>query len=134
VDERGRFGYESSGDSGRQSGALTAMGASCVMDPRAGGGEAGLKERVRLALALPHEETGLSDFYGDFFLVDALDKAGDREAAEMAEAVRMAMTARRGCSIGRDGSWTPDARWGKVGGKVYSTALATLALDSRRRM
>jgi len=134
VDERGRFGYESSGDSGTESGSLTAMGASCVMDPRLGGGTEDLKARVRLALALPPEETGLADFYRDFFLVDALDKAGDREAAEMAEAVRKAMTARHECSIQRDGSWTPDGRWGQVGGKIYSTALATLSLDSRRRM
>jgi len=28
------------------------------------------------------------------------------------------------------GSWNPDGVWGEVGGRVYSTAMATLSLES----
>ena len=134
VDSRGQFGYEAPGDVGRESRTLIAMGASCMMDRRLHGVEETLRGRVRQALVGGPAETGLTDFYRDYFLVDALEKAGDAEALTLAESIRNTMTARRGAGEYRDGSWTPDERWGRVGGRVYSTALAALSLNSGRRM
>jgi hypothetical protein len=134
VDGKGRFGYERAGDSGADSGALTAMGASCVMDPRVAGMDLPVRKNIRAALAFLPEDIGVADFYRDFFLVDALQKAGDGEALALANGIRRNMTSRHAAAGNQDGSWTPDERWGSVGGKIYSTALAALSLDSRRRM
>jgi hypothetical protein len=65
-----------------------------------------------------------TDYFRAYFLARALERGRDAASQERLAALRGDLLQRQV----RDGSWSPDDQWGRAGGRLYSTALASLAL------
>lgn len=80
---------------------------------------------------------GRADPYYWFWGSDAMRQVGGARWRTWRRALESAVTAhQRGTAQGAAaaGSWDPVGPWGEVGGRVYSTALTTLALQSSYRL
>lgn len=130
ADDDGSFGYRQKRDFPEGARTLTAMGAMSVLDEAAEGLLSPARRRAihaqieRLAAA---PANGI-DYYQWYFLSVALKKMGEGAPRQQLSALRdqlIALQVRRGPDAG---SWNADDRWSPVGGRVYSTAMASLAL------
>jgi hypothetical protein len=65
-----------------------------------------------------------ADYFRAYFLVRALQRGGDAASQQRLAAVRSGLLEQQVS----DGSWSPDDQWGRAGGRLYATALASLAL------
>ncbi len=127
IDAEGRAGYRRSGDHPHGSETLTAAAALCFLergtsqDPRV----------VRMIENIRRDALGAPslDLYRVFFQAAALraDPEPDDEISAIAARLRHEQE-REGADAG---SWPPLDRWSAAGGRVYSTALALLALSGR---
>ncbi|MBN1268678.1 MAG: terpene cyclase/mutase family protein [Kiritimatiellae bacterium] len=135
TDGRGFFGYEQAGHFPEGSRTLTSMGAYCAFTAEreripaarrlAAGARRGLSESVRSDDAW--------DYYQAYFQASALHEAGDEEFLQTLSELQadiVALQVQRGGAPA--GSWEPDDRWGRVGGRLYSTTMAMLALTPGR--
>lgn len=131
VDAEGRAGYRRGGDHPHGSETLTAAAALCFIergtdtDPRL----ARMLENIRRDVG--NASTSI-DLYRAFFQAAALraDPAPDDELPLLTARLRAAQE-----MDGEEaGSWPPLDRWSTAGGRVYSTALALLALGGDRKM
>jgi hypothetical protein len=68
------------------------------------------------------------DFYSAYFLASALKHADDASSRDRLTAIRRTLLASQIHGGSDSGSWAPDDQWGRVGGRLYSTALASLSL------
>lgn len=76
-------------------------------------------------------QSGALDFYRVYFASAALKQA-DTPTARRRLAGLQGELLRRQITEGEEtGSWAPDDQWGRVGGRLYSTALASLTLEKR---
>lgn len=72
------------------------------------------------------------DFYNFYFTVTALRSEPNPETQSQLEALRARLVSQQVESTDEeDGSWPPDDQWGRVGGRLYSTALASMSLHNR---
>ncbi|HMP76244.1 MAG TPA: hypothetical protein PKE12_08115 [Kiritimatiellia bacterium] len=126
VDEEGRAGYRRGGDHPHGSETLTAAAALCFLDrgadldPRL----ARMVDNIRRDIG---DAAAPLDLYRTFFQAAALraDPEPDTELPALAARLRAVQDLE-----GDDaGSWPPLDRWSSAGGRVYSTALALLALN-----
>jgi hypothetical protein len=79
------------------------------------------------------EASGSIDMYYWYYGSLAMYQIGKRSWSEWSRALRKALVPnqrREGCARG---SWDPVGPWGREGGRVYSTAMCTLALQSSWR-
>jgi hypothetical protein len=135
VDDRGDFGYHQARDVPGASDTLTAMGAFCLFTAAremqgldAAGTLAG--EALRRKLAARPEQV---DFYRWYFTASALGCGDDPSYGTMLTELQDSV-ARKLARSGPDaGSWDPVGRWGSVGGRLYSTCMATLSLQQTPR-
>ena len=70
-------------------------------------------------------EAGYLDCY---FAVVRLHRQGTPEAAAHIQAIRQRLMASQSRTGDDSGSWEPTDQWSRAGGRIYSTALASLAL------
>jgi len=146
----GLTGYESPGDEGsrllgvhgdpypfaRGLSCMTAVGVLC----RIIGGESRRSDAVRLGVA--HLEAHPPEwrptqgkrfatihFYAWYYGSAALHLAGGRAWDEWSGALKLALVPNQRTGGCADGSWDPLDEWGAAGGRVTSTALATLTLE-----
>ncbi len=130
ASDDGSFGYRRSGDFPEGSRTLTAMGAMSLLDVAEGNllpaaRRAAIKARVqRLATASQPD----MDYYGRYFLSAALKRMNEDTARQQLDAMRHAVAARQVRQGPEQGSWNADDRWSTAGGRVYATAMASLAL------
>ncbi len=68
------------------------------------------------------------DFYSAYFLASALKHADDASSRDQLNTIRRTLVASQIQGGSDSGSWAPDDQWGRVGGRLYSTALASLSL------
>ncbi len=68
------------------------------------------------------------DFYQAFFLASVLKQSDDAPSREKLATIRHALLISQVRDGSDSGSWAPDDQWGRVGGRLYSTALASLSL------
>jgi hypothetical protein len=68
------------------------------------------------------------DFYRAYFLTAALKRGRDEPSRLRLAAIRKALLLRQVSDGSDSGSWPADDRWGRAGGRLYSTALASLSL------
>lgn len=68
------------------------------------------------------------DFYNARLLAAVLGRPGDSPAQEKLAAIREMLLATQERDGAANGSWAPGEQWGRVGGRLYSTAVASLAL------
>lgn len=79
------------------------------------------------ATSVPH--THDVDFYQAYFLASLLKQSNDTPSLEKLAAIREALLTSQVRDGSESGSWAPDDQWGRVGGRLYSTSLASLALE-----
>ena len=70
------------------------------------------------------DKPGYADFYYWYYGTLACFEVGGADETKWETALRDAVLARQK----PDGSWDPEDAWGFAGGRVYSTAILTLAL------
>lgn len=68
------------------------------------------------------------DFYNAHFLASVLKQSNDSSSRENLASIRESLLTTQVRDGSDSGSWSPDDQWGRVGGRLYSTALASLAL------
>lgn len=69
------------------------------------------------------------DFYGAYFLTAAAYRASNAISSQQLAEVRENLVQSQVVSGETAGSWAPVDRWGRAGGRLYSTALASLSLE-----
>jgi len=134
VDGSGYFGYERPEQFPDGPGTLTMMGAHCLfaarrldvpVDPV-------LAARVMQGIAALAGEKP-DDYYGAYFYSSALSEADSEAFADALAAARASLIARQQTTDSEPGPWPADDRWGRVGGQIYSTSMALLALTPPER-
>jgi squalene cyclase len=80
---------------------------------------------------LPQPSAGALDFYGAYFLTARLQAQGDLPSQQRLAGLRRTILVRQITGGSEAGTWSPDDRWGRAGGRLYSTALAALTLRGR---
>lgn len=130
VSPQGYFGYEGPQPHAETPAALTLMGAHCLFaardndlmnDPRL---DASVRTAVRI---LARETTG--DYHQTYFMASVITQLGDTNALADTRSIRQTLLARQIRAGSEAGAWqTAGDRWGPTGGKLYSTAMAMLAL------
>jgi len=106
------------------------MGAHCLFaardndlmnDPRL---DASVRTAVRI---LARETTG--DYHQTYFMASVITQLDDTNALADTRSIRQTLLARQIRAGSEAGAWqTAGDRWGTTGGKLYSTAMAMLAL------
>ena len=74
----------------------------------------------------------IDDMAAAWLVVEAIRLVGN-DGDEVADAIRKVAVAhqkRNGCEAG---SWDPNDRWGKIGGRIYATATGALILAATRK-
>lgn len=71
---------------------------------------------------------GNLDYFNAYFATAQLRESQDETSRIRLASIRHALRQKQVQSGSESGSWTPDDRWGQVGGRLYTTALASLAL------
>lgn len=130
MDGAGSFGYQRAGDKAGQNDTLTAMGAFCLLaDPggAAGADVAKVRTALRSAASGWDRET---DFYRWYFLVSALHASGDPQLRSTLGPVYRSLLSTRNREGEHGGTWDPVGAWSSVGGRIYTTAMATLCLEA----
>lgn len=74
---------------------------------------------------------GEINFYRVYFAAAALKQAHTPAALQRLASLQNELLSRQVKGGAEGGSWAPDDQWGLVGGRLYSTALASLSLDIR---
>ncbi len=133
-DRHGRIGYRRPGEFPEGAGVLLASAAFC--DALAGGRHRVPEELRRLwqdRLRLAASSGGEPDpgYYGELLLVSAASAHGMSPRLRQGKDALLVRQLRSG---GQRGSWDPDDRWGPVGGRIYATAAAAMALQAERRI
>jgi hypothetical protein len=130
MDGAGSFGYQRAGDKPGESDTLTAMGAFCLLADRNGAAATDVS-KVRTALRTAasgwDRET---DYYRWYFLVSALHASGDEQLRGALEPVCKSLMTTRNRGGTHGGTWEPVGVWSSVGGRIFSTAMATLCLEA----
>lgn len=71
---------------------------------------------------------GAVDYFAVYFATTQLKKAGDASALDQLSSIRHALLRKQVQQGAESGSWTPDDRWATAGGRLYTTAMVSLAL------
>jgi hypothetical protein len=127
--DRGLYGYRRPDDYPAGSDALTAMSVLCELDCDS---RAGQREDVKrsfgevLSGAAAGKNTG--NYYSAFFVARVLQQAGGRETEALLGQVQRALLVRQVRRGDERGSWEPADAYSGVGGPVYATTMAVLAL------
>lgn len=77
----------------------------------------------------PSANPGKLDFYRAYFLTAALQREHDSFSRQQLADIRRTLLLRQKAGGSDSGSWPADDRWGRAGGRLYSTALASLSLE-----
>jgi len=128
VNEEGHMGYRRANQSPYGTGTLTAAGVTCLA-------RHGHPEDARLIETMAEAvrkttptSTPAMDYYRAFFTSEALASAPGATAGFLRAALREQLVSLQSRTGPNRGSWEPTDRWGRTGGPVYSTALATLCM------
>jgi hypothetical protein len=78
----------------------------------------------------PALRPGAIDYYQVYFTTCALKHTPSADAAERLEGLRRLLLRHQAAEGPDSGSWPPIDQWGRAGGRLYSTAMASLALGS----
>jgi hypothetical protein len=89
-----------------------------------------INEAIRyLSEERPGAASGKPNFYYWYYATLALRQSESAAWREWNESLQQALLSRQETVGDVSGSWNPDTVWGSYGGRVYSTALATLCLE-----
>jgi hypothetical protein len=68
------------------------------------------------------------DYFAVYFATTQLKQAGDATALDQLASIRHALLRKQVQQGAESGSWSPDDRWATAGGRLYTTAMVSLAL------
>ncbi len=71
------------------------------------------------------------DFYRAYFLTASLTREREDSSRRKLASIRHTLLLRQATAGSEAGSWPADDQWGRAGGRLYSTALASLSLRDR---
>jgi hypothetical protein len=135
CDESGRLGYRRAGEFLHGPEALSSMGAYCLLLAKdtsvfPSASRSRLLDRVGFARPAPAGR----NLYRDFFFLSALEALQPGGQRRLPREAIEALASEQVPSGRNRGSWEPatDA-WSSAGGRLYSTAMATLILEIERR-
>jgi hypothetical protein len=136
VDEQGLFGYQRPRDVTESNETLTAMGALCFFLAESQGREGGRKDaadaRIRMALKSAAANPGKQqDYYRWYFVASALSAGKEAGYDQLLADIQNQLLQERSRDAAQTGSWDPVGRWSSVGGRLYTTTMATLSLQER---
>lgn len=135
LDDAGRPGYRHSGDAAGGTPALMAGVNFCLTQAAQHLQDlAQPAEHLPAAInALLQKETVANDLYEEFWLARNLSllpaELRNQRAEQQSRRINPLFTPNGRLA----GSWSPDTTWGRIGGRLYSTAFATLALSEGNR-
>jgi hypothetical protein len=136
CDEAGRIGYRRSGDFPYGPDGLSSMGALCVLldHDRVVFPDA-LRRRLvdRVLRAQVPESPARRDLYREFFLSSALHVLPPGHAGRSREDLPRLLAAEQVRVGPHRGTWEAIGPWAAAGGRLCSTALAALILESPER-
>lgn len=127
TDERGFIGYRKKGDYPYGTETLFLMSSFCLLTTEPENER--LRTRIRDTLKqILSEHPRKRDYYRLYFLINILLLNGDVLSDYTAELQKelLQTQVKRGEN---SGSWEPNDRWSSVGGRIYSTVMATLSLS-----
>jgi len=129
VDEHGYIGYQKKGDFPYGIETLLVMGSFSILtadtesDPH-------LLSRIKKSLKrLLSRKTTPPDYYQLFFLTELLPLLSEDGIDKRIVELQRRLLRRQIKKGINSGSWEPQDRWSSIGGRIYSTAMATLALQ-----
>jgi hypothetical protein len=131
VNGNGYFGYERAQQFPEGPKTLTMMGAYCLLAARRLDipVDPALLARVTRGIGeLAGEKP--TDYYGAFFYSSALTVADPVAFGDALAAAGSSLVAGQRATGDERGTWPADDRWGRAGGRLYSTSMALLALAS----
>lgn len=125
----GQYGYRRPDDYPAGSAALTAMSVFCEMDCDEGAARRpDVKRSVREVLREATAGENPPSYYASFFITRVLQQAGGAETESLLGQVQRALLARQVRAGDDRGSWDLRDAYADVGGRVYATSMAVLAL------
>ncbi|HBA85728.1 MAG TPA: hypothetical protein DCZ95_16725 [Verrucomicrobia bacterium] len=127
-DPSGRIGYSRRNEYPNGHETLTAAGAWCLLNSRPETTPDRLS-RILNAVHTVAQSTDQVDYYRCYFLTRALQAEGSRQAAVLKTRIQQLLLARQTRSGEHTGSCEPTDSWSSAGGRVYTTAMAVLALQ-----
>lgn len=68
------------------------------------------------------------DYFAVYFATTQLRESGDASALDQLSSIRDALLRKQVQQGSESGSWSPDDRWATAGGRLYTTAMVSLAL------
>lgn len=129
ADDSGRFGYQQAGTLKPEAQALCAMGAMVLMatddNPLRPEQQNAIRSRLQRLVEKPLNRP---DYYRDFFVANALKRLSAGPVDRALETLRERLMSRCAVGNGGEGIWPADDRWGRIGGPVYTTAMAAMTL------
>jgi hypothetical protein len=134
VTTSGELAYHSPQQSSGSPTTLTAAGAVCFLLQRDARTVHPMARRLLAALRrlVPGEQTNSEpNYYQQYFVGKAFELATDAETVQRLTAGENRWLTCQVASGPQAGSWDAVDPWGGIGGRVYSTALASLALPDR---
>lgn len=69
------------------------------------------------------------DYYEEYFLARHLSETTPEQTADLLNALQNRLIERQVTGGEHRGSWSPDDHWSRIGGRLYTTALASLSLS-----
>ncbi len=129
VNEEGRMGYERAGHFPYGSNTLTAAGTLCFLLDNRQRDPALLASMLAAVQRGEADPGGPVDFYQAFFVSRVLALARDESAKAARSSINVRLLAMQDRAGDAAGSWEAGDRWGRIGGRVYSTALAAMAIE-----
>ncbi len=127
ADLDGRIGYSRPQDFPHGFETLTAAGALCLLSD----GQGRTSDHLPRLLETLHQTARSRqkpDYYRDFFLARALSAEGSETARQLRAELSHALRAGQNRAGEQKGSCDPQDAWSKAGGRVYTTAMAVLAV------
>lgn len=128
VNQDGLVGYVRPDEFPYGPDTLTAAGAVCFLLDGGRSGQSAVEVMLSAVRRAAVEPSPAADFYRTYFVAEALGLAGEGSFPGTLASVGERLAALQHQTGPNAGSWDADDRWGRVGGRVYSTAMAALAL------
>lgn len=130
VDKNGNIGYRKPSDFPYGQSALTAMSGifwlyADEISENAIEFKIKFQEDLERITIAPEKNLNYYQFY---FLTTSLKKLKEKHQFELAKKVEDVLVAKQVKTGPLIGSWEPNDYWGPTGGRVYSTAMATISL------
>lgn len=131
VNQDGFMGYSRTDDFPYGQETMTAAGVVCFLTDKKGIHQPAIRALIPALRKIAAKPEGRTDFYRLFFVAEAVTLSMERESVPRRDAIIEKLAALQEDSGSGTGSWAATDPWGDVGGRVYSTAMATLAMNSR---